>query len=133
MKPVELFGRKIDAIVIIAVVIIIAGLAFYAYTGTSPAKGKQPGELEQQIADRIKAGISVDSKEEARDSIASISQELENLRGAVSEVNEGLEGEPQTGPTGLVFFAQVASTAAILAGLAVLLFHFAVTRGKNLE
>ena len=69
-----MFGRKIDAIVIIAVVIIIAGLAFYAYTGTSPTKGKQPGELEQQIADRIKAGISVDSKEDARESIASISQ-----------------------------------------------------------
>ena len=75
----------------------------------------------------------MDSKEDARESIASISQELENLRGAVSEVNKGLEGEQETGPTGLVFFAQVASTAAILAGLAALLFHFAVTRGKNLK
>ncbi|MBI4044637.1 MAG: hypothetical protein HY392_02930 [Candidatus Diapherotrites archaeon] len=133
MRQVELFGRKVDAIVIIAVVTIIAGLAFYAYTGLSPKQGKPSGELEQQIAERIKAGISVDSKEDARDSIASISQELENLRGAVSKANNGLEGKPSTGPTGLVFFAQVAITLAILASLAALLFHFAVTRGKNLK
>ena len=133
MKQVELFGRKIDAIVLIAAAIIRFGLVFYAYTGLSPKTGKQPGELEQQIADRIKAGISVDSKEDARESIASISQELENLRGAVSKANNGLEGKPQTGPTGLVFFAQIAITMAILASLAALLFHFAVTRGKNLK
>src|SRR3989344_1618512 len=106
MHKVELFGRKVDAIIIIAVVIIAAGLVFYAYTGLSPKPEKQPGELEQQIADRIKAGISVNSKEEARDSIASISQELENLRGAVSEANNGLEGKQETGPTGLLLLAQ---------------------------
>ena len=133
MHKVELFGREVDAIIIIAVVIIAAGLVFYAYTGTSPKQEKQPGELEQQIADRIKAGISVNSKEDARDSIASISQELENLRGAVSEANNGLEGKQETGPTGLLLLAQVATTAAILVSIAALLFHFAVTRGKNLK
>lgn len=132
MQHIELFGRKIDAIVVIAVAVIILGLAFYAYTGLSPKTGAKAGELEGQIAERIKAGIAVDSKEDARESIASIGQELENLRGAVSEVNNNLEGE-KIGPSGLVFYAQIATTAAILVSLAALLFHFAVTRGKNFK
>ncbi|GEM_PF-5928981 len=128
-NPLKSFlGGKKDKLIIVLAVVFLAGLFYNLYFGFPGTQ--QTSTLEKQIADRIQSGLPVTSKEDATKSLAAVSQELENVRGTVSEINKGLEGKEQTTPTGLFSLSEVA-VAAVFFVAVVGLVLFIITRKKQ--
>ena len=128
LKLPTIGSGKMPLIKVIVVVVILAafvGVYFFG-TQTGQQEATKKSLLEKEIAQRIGAGLKVETKTQATQSLATVSQELETTRGTLTRISQNLEGqrEQETGPSGLIVYAQVIGTTVLLLLAVSVLFIF---------
>lgn len=128
----HIVGKKVPVLFVAGALILVVGIIFNLYFAPQKAQTHAQVDLEKQIAERIAAGSAINSKKDATKSIASISQELENARGTIGKINDGLAGknEAVAGGTGLFALGEMLGTAIMLAGAVLILLQVVMQRAK---
>lgn len=134
LKLPQIGNGKMPLAKIVLVVVILAAFVGIYFFGTQAGEQEaaKKASLEKEIANRIGAGLKVETKTQATQSLATISQELETTRGTLKRISQNLEGapEPVGGPSGLLVYAQVIGTTVLLVLVASALFVL-VQRAKK--